>query len=281
MNTTAPPPALEFVCSEIWGGNRPVDRAVELPGVVGRLFSKPCGGGRGGDVHYMSVCGSGLLSRTCIADVAGHGEAVAAVSHELHGLLRRYMNNLDQRRVLADLNRTLEQGETLQLATAAAFTYYPPARSLSFSYAGHPPAWVFRRSSGRWGRLSLDAADGLANMPLAVSSDTHFTRGRTRVDFGDRLLIVTDGVLEAPAPGDATLYGDERLTAFLNDHRDDGVDDVSRRLVQELIEYTGDATLRHDDVTFALLEFRRGPRGPAIWTALKNRLWPRRGNTAE
>lgn len=275
MSTTPPP--LEFVCSEIWGGNRPVNRPIELPGVVGRLFSKPCDGGRGGDVHYMSICGSGLLSRTCLADVAGHGEAVAAVSTELHRLLRRYMNHMDQRRVLQDLNRTLERSDTLKLATAAAFSYYPPGRSLSFSYAGHPPAWIFRSRSDEWERLSLDAGEGLANMPLAVCRETAFTRGQTRVDFGDRLLIVTDGVIEAPAAGDQSLYGEQRLTHLLNTHHELPVDDLAALLLKDLIDYTADPSLAHDDVTFALLEFRRGPRGPAVWTALKNRVWPRRG----
>src|SRR5947209_4327986 len=86
------PPALQLVCAEIWGGNRAVYRAVELPGLRGVLFSSPSDGGRGGDVHYLSVCGSGLLSRMCVADVVGHGEAVAAVSGEMHVLLRKLMN---------------------------------------------------------------------------------------------------------------------------------------------------------------------------------------------
>ena len=34
------------------------------------------------------VCGSGLVSRACLADVTGHGESVAVISQTMHDLLR-------------------------------------------------------------------------------------------------------------------------------------------------------------------------------------------------
>lgn len=270
-----------FVCSEIWGGNRPIDRAVEAPGIRGRLFSKPCGGGSGGDVHYLSVCGSGLLSRICIADVAGHGEQIAAASRAIHGLMRRYMNNLDQRRVLSDLNRKLEATGQLEMTTAAAFTYYPPSRSLSYSYAGHPPAWLYRRSLRRWERLELPrgAGAGLADAPLAVSDETTFSRAKVRVDVGDRMLVLTDGVLEAPAPS-GELFGDERVDALLAEHNALDTAALSGRLIPALVKFTGDAALAHDDVTFLMIEFVPGPPGPPIWNAVRSLLLRPRGNIA-
>lgn len=285
MNTPGPTgdaAPVEFVCSEIWGGNRPINRPVQTPGLTGMLFSKPCGGASGGDVHYLSVCGSGLLSRFCIADVAGHGERVAAVSREIHGLMRRYMNNVDQRRVLSDLNRTLESWDTLGMTTAAAFTYYPPSRNLSFSYAGHPPAWFYSRARGQWERLALarDEDAPLENAALAVSDDTRFTRGRRRVEFGDRLLVLTDGVLEAASPG-GELFGDERVDAFLRANQ--GLDPLAlgRRLVRAIVDFTADAELKHDDVTFLLVEFVPGPRGPTVLHAIRNLIMRPRGNSAQ
>ncbi|MHC5029101.1 MAG: hypothetical protein ACYTGR_20310, partial [Planctomycetota bacterium] len=99
-STAVPPDGMSLVCGEIHGGNRTVETSVDLPGMRGVIYSRPCDGGRGGDVHYLSVCGSGLLSRMCVADVAGHGEAVANVSAEMHQQLRRLMSWPDQRRVL-------------------------------------------------------------------------------------------------------------------------------------------------------------------------------------
>lgn len=272
---------LQLVCGEIWGGNRPVDTPIELPGVRGMLFSRPCGGGRGGDVHYLSVCGSGLLSRICIADVVGHGESVAAISQEMHATLRRCMNQPDQRRVLRDLNRRLAEIGFRAMTTAVAATYYPPAGGLSISYAGHPPGWIFRSRSRQWESLTPaepQARDGrLVNMALAVDAAASFTRRDVRIVQGDRLLLVTDGVLEAPN-GQQELFGAARVAALLARGADTPVDALAATLRRELEAFT-QRGLEHDDVTFVLLEFVAGPRGPAVWHAIRNRLLRRRGNS--
>ena len=53
--------SIGLVCNEIWDGNRAFYGPVELPGMRGVLFSQASDGVRGGDVHYLSVCGSGLI----------------------------------------------------------------------------------------------------------------------------------------------------------------------------------------------------------------------------
>lgn len=267
--------ARRFECAEVWGGNRPIDDAIELPGLRGRVFSRPSAGGRGGDIHYISICGSGLISRLCLADVAGHGETVGAVSAEIHRLLRRYMNNLDQRRVLSDLNKRLETSRLAVMTTAAAVSYFPPSRTLSVSYAGHPPAWLYRQAEERWTRLLLESAERrerrLVDLPLAIDRETSFTRRTLRANVGDRLLVLTDGILEAPAPG-GDLYGEGRLEALLYQQRHADTNALSNAVIAAVVVHTEDAALSHDDVTLLLIEFVRGPRSFGMWHALKNRL---------
>ena len=91
-----------LACGEVRGGNEPVYTSVDLPGLRGILYSRPCHGPEGGDVHYLSVCGSGLVTRLCVADVAGHGQVVAAVGREMHAHLRKSVNKFDDRRVMAE-----------------------------------------------------------------------------------------------------------------------------------------------------------------------------------
>ncbi len=278
---TAVPPRT-FNCAEIWGGNRPIDSPITLPGVRGHIFSQPCDGGRGGDIHYISICGSGLLSRMCLADVAGHGEAVGRVSDEIHGLLRRYMNNHDQRRVLVDLNRRLTTGGLGPMTTAIAITYFPTTRALSVSYAGHPPPWLYSRAEERWIRLDLDRPgkpeQGAIDLPLAVDAATEFSRRQQRVAPGDRLLAVTDGVLEARSPA-GDLFGEARLEATLRAERQASVDELSHAVVAAVRAFAGGNGLRHDDVTVLTVEFLRGPRiGGSLWLVLRNRLLRRRAS---
>ncbi len=42
--------APRLVCAEVWGGNRPIDVPLKLPGIRGRVYSRPCAGGRGGEI---------------------------------------------------------------------------------------------------------------------------------------------------------------------------------------------------------------------------------------
>jgi sigma-B regulation protein RsbU (phosphoserine phosphatase) len=271
--TTLPAP-VRMVCSQIRGGNGAVHAPVDLPGIKGVLYSRPCVGGRGGDVYYLSICGSGLLSRICVADVVGHGEAVSQISSDMHGLLRRLMNWPDQRRVLRDLNLLLERRGLDAMATLAAITYYPPTRKLSFSYAGHPPGWLFRRSVDRWERLRLDAdgrsTDAFVNGALAVTTEAAFTRSSVRVDYGDRLFIVTDGVLEA-INADGELFGTDLVEQILHEQRDGTPDQIAHVLLEALDAHCeGFAT--QDDLTFLCVEFTHDLKGPALWHVLRNRV---------
>lgn len=278
-----PPESLQLVCAEIWGGNRPADTPIELPGVRGRLFSHPADGGRGGDVHYLSVCGSGLLARMCLADVVGHGEAVARFSTEMHAQLRRYMSWPDQRRVLSGLNRRLEQIGLDAMTTAATLTYYPPSGKLSVSYAGHPPGWYYHSRHERWERLTVEGDDdsaGPSNAPLAIDPNTSYSRRHVRVCVGDRLLLVTDGVLEAFSP-DGRAFGEQGLERCLSGHRRDEVPEQTLAIRRALAEHVGHDNFAHDDVTLLLVEFVPGPRGPALWHVLKNRLFPPHGNSGD
>ena len=115
-------PPVEFTCSEVWGGNRSVEARVKLPGLTGWIYSKPCQGPRGGDVHYLSTCAAGLISRVTLADVVGHGEQVARMSGWIHGLIRKYMNDPSPQRILDALNRTATAAGFEAMTTAAFIT---------------------------------------------------------------------------------------------------------------------------------------------------------------
>jgi serine phosphatase RsbU (regulator of sigma subunit) len=262
----------ELVCNEVWGGNRNFYGPVELPGMRGVLLSQPCVGARGGDVHYLSVCGSGLVSRACLADVTGHGERVAAVGESMHDLLRRSVNRMDQRKVLRRLNLRLLGLAGDSFTTASVLTYFPPTRRLSISYAGHEPAWYYSVSDHRWSRLETPSRRGLFDVALGVEPRTRYTHCVRRVTVGDRLLMVTDGVLETPNDRDE-LFGRERLDDFLNGSRDHEPQSLVQGIMTELRKHARGALLEHDDVSLLLIEFVDNMKSSALWTVLQNRLF--------
>jgi serine phosphatase RsbU (regulator of sigma subunit) len=259
------------------GGNGRIDVPIELPGLRGVLHSRPSHGGYGGDVYFLSVCGSGLLTRICIADVVGHGERVATLSARMHDLLERFVNTPDHRRILRDLNRSLVPLGLDLMTTAAMFTYYPPARALTFTYAGHPPGWYFRARERRWRRLTGDAspspaAGDLVNAVLGVTERVSFTRSRLTAERGDRLVLVTDGVLEAPSP-EREHFGPSRLEAFLEGAADLSPADLAGGVLEQLSGHGGGPALDHDDVTILVLEVVDGPPGSALWHVVRNRVF--------
>jgi sigma-B regulation protein RsbU (phosphoserine phosphatase) len=272
--------AVGLVCKEIWGGNRVFYGPIELPGIRGVLFSQPCDGARGGDVHYLSVCGSGLLSRACLADVFGHGESVASVSQVMHDLLRRSVDRVDERKVLRRLNMELSKLDNGSFTTAAALTYFPPTRRLSISYAGHEPAWYLDRARRNWLRLEPAQRAGHANAVLAAAPQTRYTRCTRRTSIGDRLLLLTDGVLEAPNEA-GELFGHERLDAILEESRDKSPGELAATILQALHDHTNVVTLQHDDVSLLAVEFVENLKQPALWMVLRNRIFgPPRPATA-
>jgi serine phosphatase RsbU (regulator of sigma subunit) len=250
-----------------------VHAEIELPGLRGVLYSSAADGAHGGDIHYLSVCGSGLLARLCVADVAGHGDAVAAVGAEMYGQLRRSVDIVDERRVLRAIDRRIVRADVKAMTTAVLATYYPPSRRLAIRYAGHPPAWFYSAASRTWRPMEPEPAPAGATspvgLPLGTGLSPAFTRRRVKVDEGDRLLLLTDGVLEACSPDGEELghAGLERLLqAYEGEH--DGLVD---HLLQGLDAHTGSNGLAHDDVTLFVGEIVAGPPGPALWHVFRNR----------
>jgi sigma-B regulation protein RsbU (phosphoserine phosphatase) len=256
------------------GGNGTIHSQVSLPGLRGVLYSRPCAGATGGDIHYLSVCGSGLMARVCLADVAGHGSSVAAIAAEMHAHLRRSVDVIDERKVLGRLNQRLNERGGAVMTTAVLATYYPPRRRLTVSYAGHPTGWLFRASTSSWAPLCAPVpairTPGLVDLPMGIGFTPTYSRHHFKVSSGDRMLLITDGVLETASPDD-TPFDTHRIETLLNGQRGN-CEDLARGLLAALHDHAACDELVHDDVTFLLAEFGDGPPGPALWHVFKHRV---------
>src|SRR5437660_11237522 len=86
-------------CMEVWGGNQSVDSGVVMAGLDAWVYSKPYGGSDGGgDVYYVSSCATGRITRLLVADVSGHGQAVADLAVALRARMREYVNHIEKTR---------------------------------------------------------------------------------------------------------------------------------------------------------------------------------------
>lgn len=129
-----------LACAETWAGNERTASLVELPGLTVWVHSLPVGPGRaGGDVHYVSVCPSCIVSRIALADVSGHGQAVAVFSEKLRELMQRYLRDLEQIALMRDLNQAVreELGDG-HYATMVAVGWARPSGSGGIDERGAP-----------------------------------------------------------------------------------------------------------------------------------------------
>ena len=109
--------------------------------LVAWVHSVPAGpGDAGGDVHYVSVCPSCIVSRIALADVSGHGEAVVALGDKLRELMQQYLRALEQVGLMRDLNQAVQETlEYVHYATMVAVGWHGRRGLLVMTNAGHPP----------------------------------------------------------------------------------------------------------------------------------------------
>lgn len=239
-------------CAEVWGGTLDADMDVCTNGLTASLYSVSSDGGMGGDIYYFSVCNHDVLTGVVVADVVGHGEAINDVSQWLYEALVRQLENLDSSAVLTDLNRTVNERGLKAMTTAAVITFYLDEYNLNFSYAGHPPLLVRRRSEAEWRAVNLPPRGMPGNLPLGVPFDVPYEQEQMRLVKGDRVFLYTDGVIEAP-DADGELFGVTQLIKVLERTGGEELSEVKQEVLAAVRTHTR-GSLAHDDVTMLAIE---------------------------
>jgi phosphoserine phosphatase RsbU/P len=224
-----PPKPLQGVavmaCSEVWGGNGAADTSLVLPGLEGGVVSRPHrNAASGGDVHFVSSCGTGRITRVMLVDVSGHGEPAANVAEFLRRTMQRYVNHIAPNKLAADLNQRLSTSKQRagRFATAIIMTFFSPTGDLNLCNAGHPPPMLYRQATRRWSCIDRPTAEhGVINLPLGVLEESGYIGREVRLNPGDVILAYTDCLIEA-IDADGRQLGVTGLTAVLNQIGDPG-----------------------------------------------------------
>jgi CRP-like cAMP-binding protein len=165
----------------------------------------------GGD--YFDYCVlPGNKTGLILGDATGHGFYsglfVAMAKSCLHNQLR---TDFAPSKVMEAMNRTLSLTlHAFRLMSCCFIVLEPPAGSLTYCNAGHPPPYHFSRRSGRLERLM--ATDALLGLPN--SENTRFTNEVVDWQSGDSLVLYSDGITEARNAGEEE-FGEERMEAVL------------------------------------------------------------------
>jgi sigma-B regulation protein RsbU (phosphoserine phosphatase) len=199
-----------------------------------------------GDCLDLVPAGDGSLF-FLLGDVEGKGLAASMLMSFVHATFRSLASlDLGIADRLREANRILcnSTGDASRYATLIAGRAGPQG-DLEFACAGHlPPVLV------KGGETSRLPGGGL---PLGLFYDTTYEARTVRLDPGDALVLVTDGITEAER-ADGTDYGLDRLARAVSSVRLGSAGEILGACLGDLREFTGPVS-RRDDQT--LLVVRR------------------------
>jgi sigma-B regulation protein RsbU (phosphoserine phosphatase) len=252
-----------LACLEIKGGNERAAYSIELPGLEAWVCCTPkAPSTRGGDLHYLSVCSQGFVSRIALADVAGHGEVVSAATNRLRDLLRRHADQWDQSDVVRELNDSfLRSGEPGEYATAVVVSHYSGSGEILFTNAGHPPPLWYRAEKNDWSFLveSTPYAKHVTDLPLGLIGGTPYSQTAVQLGLEDLVILYTDGISEARDEREEQLDR-EGLLGLLRDLPVGPAVDVGERVIAALESFRG-SRAAEDDQTVIVLRHCRSYQG--------------------
>jgi sigma-B regulation protein RsbU (phosphoserine phosphatase) len=122
----------------------------------------------------------------------------------------------------------------------------PQAGEITYVNAGHNPPLLYRAEQDRLVALTR------TGMAIGVVADSAFEQRTVQLNYGDFVLLYTDGVTDA-TDAQEQEFGEERLQRVILDQRHAPVADVVAALEQAIGDFAG-STAPFDDVTMMAIK---------------------------
>ncbi len=199
----------------------------------------------GGDLYEVVARDGGV--RLLIGDVRGKGLAAVRTATVVLGEFRAAAADIDD---LGEVARQLDRRLRPYLGdedfvTALLAEIHDDGR-FAVASCGHPPP--LHCDGGRVHRIEIESS-----LPLGLGAEPVVTHGRMEV--GDRLLLYTDGIVEARDPRGEFVDLVSLIGTLAGGNLADVLDDVLRELAAVAGDNLG------DDLALLVAEYRGGPRG--------------------
>lgn len=182
-----------------------------------------------------------------LADVSGKGMPAALLSSMVLGALSmEFRSRPHPQEVLQQVNQLLhEKSLPFQFVTLFLFLLGPDGRG-RFISAGHNPAYLFRKATGKVETLLPDAfALGMFGTACYQSRPLHLGQG-------DLLVVYSDGLTDAEDPQEE-MFGEERLLELIRRNAPAGSQAVEQSFLKAIEDFT-QGMPQTDDITFVLVE---------------------------
>ncbi len=202
-----------------------------------------------GDFYDVIVEGDrrvGIL----VADVSGHGVGAALIASMLKVAFAAQAQQISRpAAVLAGINRAL-QGKLDEHFITAAYIYIDMrSKELRYALAGHPPIVLYRKQD------TSVREYGKGGLMLGPFPDARYREHTVPFRKGDRVVVITDGVLEA-RDRDGTAFGESEFHRSVISFGQSSVDEQADGLLERLNRWSGNngRSSLEDDVTLVVVE---------------------------
>ena len=204
----------------------------------------------GGDFFDLHELGEGRFV-VVMGDVSGKGvEAAVVASMAKTGLAAYVWEKTEPDEMVSALNSlflNFSRAETF--ATMCVVLVDLPSRSAKYCSAGHPPAMLVHAPDSANPSLELLATQSPV---VGAFEGMRYISGSFTFELGDVLFLYTDGTTEARSPSGG-FFGEGNLRDALLRACRFGLDDIPRRVLKEVEEFSGNDT--HDDIAMVAVRF--------------------------
>jgi sigma-B regulation protein RsbU (phosphoserine phosphatase) len=185
-----------------------------------------------------------------VADVMGHGVPAALVASMVKVAVSSQRGHSGEpARVIGELN-TILCHEVREQYVTAVYLYLDAVNGTGrYSAAGHPPPLLWRR-----GRQALEKLEE-TGLLLGVRPNEPYSESEFSFEIGDRLLLYTDGLLEAENTGGQS-FGEAALPTFIQEKQGLGAEQFADLLLNEVLAWSRDGTQprQEDDITMLVID---------------------------
>jgi sigma-B regulation protein RsbU (phosphoserine phosphatase) len=216
----------------------------DVPGWEGYYHYEPHGAVSG---DFCDVICDGEATFVLLGDISGKGVSAALLMSHLSAIFRGLIGSGDP------LVSIMERANRLFCAAVPSGSFatlvaarLQPDGEVELSNAGHVPPIVH---NGRIDRLPPDG------VPLGLFCQSSYTSQRLRLDPGDRLVFVTDGLVES-SDGSEGEYGIGAVASLVQSHPHLGPCDLAEHLVADATRFRQGRPA--DDDTTVMVMRRRG-----------------------
>jgi len=194
-----------------------------------------------------------------VGDASGHGLKACMSIITMHTLIRMISSEAYRKTdiFVADINQRLCENVIVQSGGGFITLFYAAVdvrtHQMRWTSAGHPLALIHNLITDEVYPVGDNSNGGL---PLGIYGEVAYDTATSDIPINSRILLFTDGLTDALAPGTDESYGMFGTTGIgriLQECRSLSLEETLDRLFSASREYTcGDG--RHDDTSVVLIE---------------------------